>query len=207
MAQRDGITREWRSLLQDQLPETRQEPLLLLPDNRTLVCDEESTILRLIRRQAAPSPPFARGDDWKKVEHDLFAVILDNHDGRIRQATRKVIEVEEEDQVGEFLEPTDRWVIGLADADDFLVRFIATCRDPHSTQTIAKLITNLRDSCLNNLRKPHMDTIPDHILIQGFADQILKGLRVEAGDNQVLVGHGGGVKLADLLPLVPKNGL
>ena len=154
------------------------------PDNRTVVCDEESRMLRLLRRSSAP-PEFARGDDWKKVEHDLVAVILDNHDGRISRATKKVSKDDEEAQFEEFLERSDRWIMGLADTDDFLPQFIATCHDPHSAQTLAKLVTNLRDSCLRDSHDPHKDAIPDHLRIQELVGQIVKGMRIEAGQTSV----------------------
>ncbi len=38
-------------------------------------------------------------------------------------------------------------------------------------------------------------------------DQILKGLRVETRQTSVCIDPGRGVKLADLLPLLAKNGL
>ncbi len=112
-----------------------------------------------------------------------------------------------EEQYAEFLESTDRWVMGMADADDFFIRFLATCRDPRSAQSIATLVTNLRDSCLKDLQKPHKDTIPDHLRIQELVGQMLKGLRVETRQTLVNVEPDRGVKLAELLPLIAKNGL
>ena len=176
------------------------------PDNRTVVCDEESRMLRLLGRSSAP-PEFAGGDDWKKVEHDLVAVILDNHDGRISRATKKVSKDDEEAQFEEILERSDRWIMGLADTDDFLPQFIATCHDPHSAQSLARLVTNLRDSCLRDSHDPHKDAIADHLRIQELVGQIVKGMRIEAGQTSVRVEPGGGVKLAELLPLIVKNGL
>ncbi len=188
-------------------PQLGPNPCCYFPDNRTVVCDEEAIILGLIRRQTPSAPEFTRGDDWQRVEHNLLAVILDNHEGRISRVTKKVSKDDEEAQYDEFLELSDRWVMGLADADDFLIRFIATCRDPRAAQTIAKLVTNLRDSCLKELGKPHEDTVPEHLRIGEHLGQILKNLRVEAGHTTVSVEHGGGIKLADLLPLIAENGL
>ena len=146
--------------------------------------------------------------DWKKVEHDLVAVVLDNHEGgKLRNATRTTKGTAADQQFGEFLDLTSRWVMGLADADDFLPEFIATCRDPHSAQTLAKLVTNLRDACLKDMHKPHKDQIPDHLRIQELVGQIMNGMRVETGQNSVRVEPGGAVKLAELLPLIARNGL
>jgi beta-lactamase regulating signal transducer with metallopeptidase domain len=182
-------------------------PCFYIPDNRTVVCGEEANILRLIRRQAPPAPDFARGADWKTVEHCLLTVILDNHDGRISRQSKEVPEDDEEAQVKEFLELSDRWVLGLADTDDFLVRFVATCHDERSTQTLGKLVTKLRDSYLKDFQEPHKDAIPDHLRLQAQLDQIMKGFQIQAGQTYVSAELGGGVKLADLLPLIAKNGL
>ena len=46
-------------------------PAFLIPDDRTLVFDDEDVLLRLIRRDSPAKPDFARSADWKKVEHDL----------------------------------------------------------------------------------------------------------------------------------------
>ncbi len=177
------------------------------PDNRTLVFDAEPVILRLIRRHAPAAAEYTHADDWRRVEHDLLAVVLDNTGGKLLQATRTTKGTAEDKQFGELIELTDRWIMGLADADDFLPQFIATCRDPQSAQTLAKLVTKLRDACLRDMGEPHKDAIPDHLRIQELAGQIMKGMRVEAGQTSVRVEPGGAVKLAELLPLIAKNGL
>ncbi len=74
-----------------------------------------------------------------------------------------------------------------------------------STQTIAKLVTNLQDSCLKSLHEPHKDMIPDHIRIREQLGQVLESLRVESGQTSFRVETGRGVKLADLLPWITKN--
>ena len=181
--------------------------LLHSPTTGPLVCDDERSSFASSVALLAAAPEFARGDDWKRVEHDLFAVILDNHDGRISRVTKKVTPDADEAQLDECLERSDRWAMGLADTDDFLPQFIATCRDPQSVQTIAKVVRKVRDSCLEEAHKPHKDEMPDYLRYQELAVQLLKSLRVEAGQTSVRVEPGGGVKLAELLPLIAKNGL
>ena len=80
-------------------------------------------------------------------------------------------------QFDEFLELTSRWVMGLADVDDFLPQFIATCRDPGSAQTSPSWLRNLRDACLRDMHKPHKDEIPDHLRIQELVGQIMRFFR------------------------------
>ena len=176
-------------------------PCFYIPDNRTVVCGEEALIRSLIRRQAPAAPEFARGSDWKTVEHCLLAVVLGKH---ASQAIRKSLSEDENQIYGEFFKPTNHWVMGLANADDFLVRLLVTCRDPSTIKPIAKLVTKLRDSCLDMFHKPQKDTSPDDLRIAEYIDQILNGLRVEEEQTSVRIETSGGVKLADFLPLIAK---
>ena len=189
------------------LPQLGPNGCFFIPDKRTLVCDEERFILPMIRRPVPVAPEYARGDDWKRVEHDLLAVLLDNHDGRISRVVKKIQTDADEAQFVKFLEPTERCIMSLGDADDFFIRFQAICHDPRSTQTMAKLVTDLRDTCLRNFQRPLKDAIPDLLRIQELLVQLLKGLRVETQQTFVSVEPGRGVKLAELLPLIAKNGL
>ncbi|MGZ3269918.1 MAG: hypothetical protein ACXU71_02955, partial [Croceibacterium sp.] len=67
-------------------------PAFYIPDSRTLVSDEEDNLRRLIRPDTPTLPNFARRAEWKGVERDLVAVVLDDHDGRLTRATRKTID-------------------------------------------------------------------------------------------------------------------
>jgi hypothetical protein len=51
-----------------------------LPDSRTLVCLSEKGIRQVIDHKKIDRPRFAWEDDWKQVEHGLFAVAVDNRD-------------------------------------------------------------------------------------------------------------------------------
>ena len=135
------------------LPTLAKAPAFLIPDDRTIVFDDEDVMLRLIRRDSPAKPDFARGADWKKVEHDLFAVVFDNHDGRLQRAVTKLKDVGEDDPVVEFLKLTRQWIFGLEDADDFLVRGFVTCHDQSDGATLAGMLSELRDNTVKQLKK------------------------------------------------------
>jgi beta-lactamase regulating signal transducer with metallopeptidase domain len=177
------------------------------PDNRTLVFGQERCLLRLLRRNAPVAPVFTRGDDWKKVEHDLFAVVMDNHGDRIGEATRSSVREDGEDRFSQLLESTDHWIMGLADADEFVLRFLADCHNSRDTQIVSRLVANLRDSWLKDLQKPHINSNIEHIQMCNYFKACLKQFQVENAQTSVKVELGGDVKLADLLPLIAKNGL
>jgi hypothetical protein len=175
----------------------------LIPDDRTLVCDEEEVLRRLIRREPPAAPEFTRLAEWKTVEHDLFAMVFDNHDGRLSQAVTKLNDVGEDDPVVGFLKTTKRWVFGLEDADDFRVRVSASCHDQSACTTLAGAISGLRDNTVWQLEKaletPEGDDIARLCRLSG---QVMRGLRVAPEETSIRIEPSPGVKLADLLPLV-----
>jgi hypothetical protein len=180
---------------------------LCVADNRTLVCDEASVIGQLVRHAASTQPHFTRSAEWKNVEHDLVAIVFDNHAGRIREATKRSKDLDKDDLFARAISSSKRWVFGLADSDDFLVRTVATCHDSASAQITASLISTSRRETLDDLRRPHKDSTADDLRIRLLAAQLVTGLRVEPGQDQVRIEPSAGVKLAELLPFIAKNGL
>jgi hypothetical protein len=194
-----------------QYPKLGRSPCFYIPDSRTLVGVEEEVILRLIRRAAPAAPAFARGEDWKKVEHDLVAIVLDNSDGRITRATTMKHPAhdadEEEKQFEPLLYSPNRWVIGLADADEFLLSFLATCRDTTSAADTAKLIAKVRDYYLRDAATPTADPNPEVLQMQKHFITLLHDLRIETAERTVAARFGKKIGIAEMLPLIAKNGL
>jgi hypothetical protein len=190
-------------------PQIAKAPAFLIPDNRTLVFEEEDVLLRLMHRDSQLKPGFAGSPDWKKVESDLFAFVFDNHDGRLQRAVTKLKSVDQDDAVVEFLKPTRECVIGLENADDFLLRMFVACHDQIAGSTLFKLISGLRDRTVQTLGNTASR------LSKGEEDgracilggQVTRGFRVVADGSSVRVEPVAGVKLADLLPFMLKNGL
>jgi hypothetical protein len=185
-------------------PQIGPSACFYVPDNRTVVMDGEDVIRRLLRRDRPTVPEFARGADWKKVEHDIIAIVIDNHDERIRRSTRKLVDDEE---FGKFLDYSTRWVAGLVDSDEFRFRVTAVGRDAESTRVMATLISKLRDDGLKELAKEHKDIGPEEIRILEFLRKMLPTFRVLTDSTSVAFELAGGVKLVDILPLLAKSGL
>jgi hypothetical protein len=202
-------SRTYYKLKPGSAPNLSKAPAFLIPDDRTVIFDDEDVLLRLIRRDSPAKPEFTRGADWKKVEHDLFAVVFDNHDGRLQRAVAKLKDVGEEDTVVEFLKLSREWIFGLEDADDFLVRMTVACHDQSAGATLAKMISNLRDNTVLQLEKAasQQHKGEDDGPLCRLGGQVMRGLRVAADGSSVRIEPGAGVKLADLLPLWLKNGM
>lgn len=190
-------------------PMLGKAPSFLVVDDRTLVCDEEPVILSLIRRDVPSPPGFAHSADWERVQHDLFAAALNDHDGRLSRVTRRTVEPGEADDFPDFVEGTDRWVFGLADADEFLLRASAACRDSRIAEALTRRVTNLCNTWIDELEnlKPENNThVYDVVRYAALGSQVLKGLRISVRGSTVQVEPGPGVELAELLPLIVRNG-
>jgi beta-lactamase regulating signal transducer with metallopeptidase domain len=174
------------------------------PDDRTVVMGEEASIRRLLRRENPGVPEFARGADWKRVEHDLIAIAIDNHDEQIKRATRKLTD---EEEFGKFLDHSNRWVCGLADSDELRLKVTATGRDPDSTQAMAALIAKLRDDGLKEMDKEHKGLKAEEVRMFGYLQQLLREFRITTDRDSLAILLAADVKLADLVPLLAQNGL
>jgi hypothetical protein len=205
---REG-SRTYYKLKPGSAPSLSKAPAFLIPDDRTIIFDDEDVLLRVIRRDSPAPPDFARSADWKRVERDLFAVVFDNHDGRLQRAVAKLKDVGKDDPVVEFLKLTRHWIFGLEDADDFLVRMSVACHDQSAGATLTKMISGLRDNTVHQLEKaasqPHKGEEDGQMC--GLGGQVMRGLRVVVEGSSVRIEPSAGVRLADLLPLMLKNGL
>jgi hypothetical protein len=196
-----------RTYLKVNRPKLGPNPCFYVADSRTVVCDEEPVIRRLLQRAAPSAPDFARGSDWKKVEHDLVAVVLDNRDGRIREATQRPVELDKDDIFSIAAAATERCVFGLANSDDFLLRTLVACHDPAGAQSIEFLISDLCRNTAKDMAKTSPESKSDDVRINELAIHVLKGFRVKAEGTTVRVEPSAGVRLAEFLALLVKNGL
>jgi len=128
-------------------PYTDNRLAFYCPDDRTIVLDQEVNLLKAVRRKTEAGPAVARGEDWGRVSGGLFAVALENRDGRW---TRTFQGSQGESLGVPLVEHAERWVLGLADRDDILFQAIATCADTRSTGPTARaaqaLLASIRPS-------------------------------------------------------------
>jgi beta-lactamase regulating signal transducer with metallopeptidase domain len=102
---------------------------LWAPDRRTLILDDEKAIKQLIAAKASgnmPVPPeFAVG--WDTMSRGLFAVAIDNREGRLLERTMTKAELKEalsdpkkpEYHLARFYQKASTMVAGFAGNDDF----------------------------------------------------------------------------------------
>ena len=93
---------------------------MYLPDDRTIVFDEEKVIRKLAGRRAPPLPAFLRGPDWERACRGLLAVAINNQDG----AFAKSYDLGRPDDavVLSLFKGVDHWTFSVDDADAIVLR-------------------------------------------------------------------------------------
>ncbi|MHC5542334.1 hypothetical protein ACYOEI_29270, partial [Singulisphaera rosea] len=101
------------------------DPCLYFPDARTVVLDDESGVRRYIQRGDGDRPDYTRGDDWRKAERGLCAVVLNNRD------QGWLLEEDPEEPAGreaaDVLKNANRWILALDGTDTIKLEATADC--------------------------------------------------------------------------------
>jgi len=174
-------------------------PCVYLPDDRTILLDEEAAIQKLVRRQNPVVPAYLTGPDWERVSRGLLAVAIHNQDGEF--AKQYDLGRPDDAVVLSLFKGVDRWVFGVDDADAIVLHAAAACRDGASA-TIARLVESLvkreRDAMTAS---PEPDTAAtdfdeDRFFLR-FERTLLTKLRVGHDDRSVDLRADGVGTLAD----------
>ena len=98
-----------------------------MPDDRTIVFDEEAAIQKLVRKVSPGIPAYLSGPEWDRASRGLLAVAINNQGG----AFAKAYDLGRPDDavVLSLFKGVDRWVFGVDDADAIAVHALAVC-DP-----------------------------------------------------------------------------
>ena len=118
-----------------------------LPDDRTLVFEEQKTFRKLAARESPSSPAYLRGADWERVARGLFALAVDNRDGAFAKSYN--LARPDDAVVLSLFEGVERWVFGVDDA--ITLQGAAIVRDGGSGESIARAVESLRKTGLASL--------------------------------------------------------
>ena len=177
-------------------------PCVYLPDDRTIVFDEEETIRKLAGQGAPPQPAFLRGPDWERASRGLLAVAIGNQDG----AFAKSYDLKRPDDavVLSLFKGVDRWTFAVEDADAIVLRAAAACRGSDVSEVIARSIDSLvklgRDAI--DHADPKAKEFADHERMLRMITSLMANLRVEHTDRSVGIHTDGFGTLADLASII-----
>jgi beta-lactamase regulating signal transducer with metallopeptidase domain len=134
-------------------PHLGPAPCVYFPDDQTAVFDEEAAIRKHLARPVPMSPAFVRGADWGRVNQEMIAIAIDNHDGTLE----KRLDLGRPDDaelamVRSMIRGVDRLVIGMADDAAISLRGEATTLDPKTAESLGRSIEALAKTGLAAVR-------------------------------------------------------
>jgi hypothetical protein len=179
---------------------------LYLHDDRTVVFGPLGDVPRMAARAEPAAPAYLQGPDWDQVSRALFAVAIDNHDGKFpgRYDLGRT-----DDAVFLSLFPrVDRWVLGLDDADPMAVRATATCRDGEASQAIARTIEGLRKVGVEALEKLALgsdDADATDVLAIRLGRALVTSLHLEPKNHSLEARAEGFATLSDLVTVIERD--
>jgi beta-lactamase regulating signal transducer with metallopeptidase domain len=180
-------------------------PCVYLPDDRTIVFEEEAAIQELVRRQKPFVPALIAGPEWDRVSRGLLAVAICNQGG----AFAKDYDLGRPDDavVVSLFKDVDRWVAGADDADAIMLRAAAACRGDASKAvagTVESLLKSQRDA-MTKSRKPDPTGVDFENRLGVLVRLLLTNLRVDRDDRSVALSARGLGTLAEFSSLVEEG--
>jgi hypothetical protein len=173
-----------------------------MPDDRTIVFDEED-VIRTIAAGEAPAPPaYVRSKEWERATSGLVAIAINNQNDTFA----KHYELGQPDDAMflSLFKGPDTWTLGVEDTDPIVIRADATCRDRHSSEAISLSLDSLIKMGRQNIEQ-NAPKLPD----AGADDpdvRMLKALmanvRIENSGNAVTVHAQNFGTLADFAAIV-----
>jgi beta-lactamase regulating signal transducer with metallopeptidase domain len=168
-----------------------------LPDDRTLVLDEEKPIRALIDRRGPEAPAYLRGPDWERASRGLFAIAINNHEGSFAKSYD--LGRPDDAVVLTLFKDVDYWTVNVDDADAIILHAAAACQTDDVREAIARTIDALVKQGRDAIDHPATDAaaMKEDELFLPMASACLANLRVERANRTVNVRAQGFGTLAD----------
>jgi beta-lactamase regulating signal transducer with metallopeptidase domain len=174
-------------------------PCVYLPDDRTIVFDEETKIQEMLSREKPVVPAYLAGKDWEPFSRGILAVAINNRDGMFT----KSYDLGRPDDaiVRSLFKGVDRWMLGVADADAIALHATADCRD-ESSETIAHSVESLVKMAHDALEDPKTVEAPIYKHALRMAKTFLTNFRVGHDGRSIDLHSENFGTLTELGPLV-----
>jgi beta-lactamase regulating signal transducer with metallopeptidase domain len=160
-------------------------PCLYLPDDRTIIFDEEKTIRTLLNRATPSVPGYLRGADWARASRGLLAVAIDNQGGKL--AKRLTEGRPDGAWVQPIIQDADHWIFGIDDTDTIGLHAAVACRSVEASEPIARTIDSLRKQGQEALDHPDPEAPAAGEVepLLHMARALLANLRIQRTDRSV----------------------
>ncbi len=118
-------------------------PCVFLPDDRTIVFDEENVIRMIAGGDDSAPPAYLSGKEWERASRGLVAVAIKNRDETF--AKRYDLGRPDDAVVLSLFKGVDQWIVSADDADPILLRADATCHDRDAIPAIRRSLDSVME--------------------------------------------------------------
>jgi hypothetical protein len=168
-------------------------------DSRTLVLGGTKSFRNMLEGQRGDSS--AWGEDWKRVERELFALALDNRSRKWLEERRQPEEAMDAAEVALF-ENADSFVVGVDDVSGALFQGFARCASEDAAGKVAGAINDLLGQARRAVKKAAKDQPSQTAAaVQGqkFVQELLRQVKVRREETAVTVRSRTNRSLDDVL--------
>ena len=176
---------------------------MFLPDDRTIVFEDESTIRKMASGARPASPAYLRGPAWERASRGLAALAIKNRDDAF---TKKYDFGRPDDKmVLSLFKGIDCWMFGVDDGDSIVFHADATSRSREASESVSRQVDSLialaRQFLVEEL-DPKSPEVGAHELNARVVKAMAANVRVEHNDKTVTVQTQDFATLADFAAIV-----
>jgi beta-lactamase regulating signal transducer with metallopeptidase domain len=173
-----------------------------VPDDRTVVFDNETNLRGLIQKKSSTLPACVWTEGWKQVEHSMCAQAMDWGDKRLSEALKEDQEPKDTEAaiLRLFYQTPNQLVAGFDLQDDFRFRILAKYhaeKDAQAIATNAKALIAVGRAALKAPREKAATGA--ELLLQQFGSQLLENMQVKQSGNKVSCVSDAKTKIAEFL--------
>ncbi len=177
-------------------------PCVFLPDDRTIVGDEEDVIRKIAGGEGHALPALFRGKEWAHASRGLVAIAIKNNDDTF---TKHFDLGRPDDAVAlSLFKGLDAWILGVDDADAIVVNAHAIGRNRNTSEAVSRQIDSLIMLGRQFLQQldPKSPEIASHELFTRMVKALAANVRVEQTGNAITVQAQNFGSLADFAAIV-----
>jgi hypothetical protein len=175
-------------------------PCVFLPDDRTIVGDEEDVIRKIAGGDGHAQPAFFRGKEWAYASRGLVAIAIKNNDDTFT----KHFDLGRPDDavVLSLFKGINWWVLGVDAAESIVLHADAIARGREASGAVSRQIDSLIKLGRQFLLAEHDPKSPEvaaHDLVARMLKALAANVRVEHSDSAITVQTQGFGTLADFV--------
>jgi hypothetical protein len=180
-----------------------RNPSVFLPDDRTIVLDEEAVIRKIASGEIPEQPAFLSNPSWERASRGLFAIAVKNHGDMF--AKHYDLGRPDDAITLSLFKGIESWILSVDDTDAIVLHAEAACRNRDASEAVSRSLESLIAMGRQEIDKELQDNQPktptDGLVVRMYK-ALLTGVRVEHSDNTITVRTQGFGTLADFAAIV-----